>query len=297
MKNPTLNVFALFAVALKESLYKPLDFCADHLRNVLGQQDMEAGIAKVEAHGAEGIREGVSFRDEHARAGSFFSSDDYGGGSVSKQNGGDQIGLRNVFPLEGERGQLHGDDQHVRLGIRLDIVRGTRDGHGAGGATKFGERHAPNIGAKSHQLDEVRVKGRNHEAGTGNSDDQIDFVWPETSLLQALFGGFPAKLYGVLNVFVVGFAEGTRFNRIVDRENGVALVHLGVVHDGHHSFHAPVRDLKDPSHVIFNVIARDKVWGQSSGRRRDRGNCGIPIRRDLIRQVHIHRPPLGIVSF
>ena len=133
-----------------------------------------------------------------------FSGDDHGGGSVAKQNGGDQIGLRNIFPLEGERGQLHGDDQHIRLGIRLDVVRGARDGHGSGGATEFGERHAANIGAKSHQLDQVGIKRRNHEAGAGNGDDQIDVFGPETSLRQALFGGFPAQLYGVFNVFVVG---------------------------------------------------------------------------------------------
>ena len=60
----------VFAVALKESLYESLDFRADHLRNVFGQQDVEAGIAQIEAHGAQRIREGVGFRDQHARAGS-----------------------------------------------------------------------------------------------------------------------------------------------------------------------------------------------------------------------------------
>ena len=86
-------------------------------------------------------------------------------------------------------------------------------------------------------------------------------VGTETSLGQALFGSFPTELYGVLNVFVIGLTEGPGFDSVVDGENGVTLVHLGIVHDGHHRFHAAVGDVKHPAHVIFHVIASDEVRG------------------------------------
>src|ERR1700740_79252 len=46
----------------------------------------------------------------------------------------------------------------------------------------------------------------------------------------------------------------------------MALVHLGVVDDGHHGFEAALRDVEDAPHVILHVIARDGVRRERRGR-------------------------------
>src|ERR1035438_2317023 len=47
----------------------------------------------------------------------------------------------------------------------------------------------------------------------------------------------------------------------------MAFAHLRVVHDGHHSFEPPVRDVEDAPHVILHIVARNFVRRQGRGRR------------------------------
>src|SRR6058998_1762854 len=41
------------------------------------------------------------------------------------------------------------------------------------------------------------------------------------------------------------FGKRARLDGVVDGENGVARVHLRVVHDAHHGFEPPLRDVED----------------------------------------------------
>jgi hypothetical protein len=116
-----------------------------------------------------------------------------------------------------------------------------------------------NIGTKTHELDEMGIQRGDHKAGARNGDDQIDFVRTEIRALQALFRGFTPKLYGMLDVFVVCLAQRAGLDSILNRKDGVALVYLRVVHDRHHCFQTPLGDVKNPTHVIFHVIARNAV--------------------------------------
>ena len=93
------------------------------------------------------------------------------GRSIAKQNGRDQVGLRNILALKSQRGELHGNNQDVAARVCFKEIGGAPESHGTGGATQFGERHSPNVGAKAHQIDQMGVKRGNHETGAGNRDD------------------------------------------------------------------------------------------------------------------------------
>ena len=131
---------------------------------------------------------------------------------------------------------------------------------------------------KAHQIDQVRVQRRNHEAGAGNGDDQIDVGGEKAGALKALFGGFAAELDGVIDVFIVGLGQGARLDGVVDGEDGVAMMDLGIIHDGHHGFEAAFGDIKDAAHVVFHVVAGDGEGGESSGGRGDGGIRRIAVR-------------------
>ncbi len=71
---------------------------------------MEAGVAQVKSHRAEGVRKRIGFRHQDLRAGSFLPGDNHRSGAISEKNGRNQVGLGNVFALKGKRGKLDGDN-------------------------------------------------------------------------------------------------------------------------------------------------------------------------------------------
>src|SRR6266478_4019302 len=81
-----------------------------------------------------------------------------------------------------------------------------------------------------------RTFERNPESRAGHRDDHIDLIGLQARALQALFRGFPAELDGMLDVFVVGLREWTRLDGVVEREDSVPIVNLGVIDDAHHRF-------------------------------------------------------------
>ena len=269
MEDPALDVFATLPVALEETVYEVLNLGTNHFRDVFGEKDVETGVAEIETHSTERVRECVGFCYEDTGARLFLAGDYDSGRPVSEEDGRDEVSLGNIFALEGERGKLNGDDQDIRVGVRLDVIRRARDGHGTGSAAKFGKGHAANVGAEAHEFNEVGVEGRNHEAGTGDGDDEVNILRAQGGFGETLFGSFAAKFDGVFDVLVIGLAKCSRFNRVIDRENRVTLVDLSVIDNGHHGFDAALGDVKDTAHVIFHVIARDKVWRQSGSRSRN----------------------------
>ena len=110
MKNPAFDVFLFLAVATEEPVDELADLRADHFRHVLGQQDVKAGIAQVEAHGAERVRKRVGLGHQDLRAFYFSSGDEHRRGAVAEQDRRDQVRLGNILALERERGELDRDD-------------------------------------------------------------------------------------------------------------------------------------------------------------------------------------------
>src|SRR4029077_17987406 len=93
MQNPALDLLALPAVAVEETLYQPADLSADHFRNILCQQDEESGIAQIKSHGAQRIGKRIGFRDENLGPLHLFSADHHGCGAVAKEDRRNQVRL------------------------------------------------------------------------------------------------------------------------------------------------------------------------------------------------------------
>ncbi len=146
---------------------------------------MEAGIAEIEAHGAERIGKGIGFRRKNFGALAGFAGDDHGGGAIAEKNRRNEIGLGNVFALKGERRKFDGNDQNVPARVGLDEIRGAGQGHGSGGAAEFGEGHTAHVGTKTQLIDHVRVERRNHEASAGDRDDEVDVFGLHAGALKA----------------------------------------------------------------------------------------------------------------
>ena len=62
------------------------------------------------------------------------------------------------------------------------------------------------------------IERRNHEAGARDRDNQVDLFRLEACAFQAFSRCFPAKLYCVFDVFVVGFRKRARLDGVIDRE-------------------------------------------------------------------------------
>src|SRR5215469_3298594 len=129
MEDPSFNVFLLSAAAFQEPLDQSADLSADHFGDFFIQNNVETGIAQIKSHGEEGIRKRKGLRNKDFRSGRGIPPDDHGSGAVSKENRRNQVGLRNVFALESERGKLHGDDENVSAGMRFQVIRGAAQSH------------------------------------------------------------------------------------------------------------------------------------------------------------------------
>ena len=69
----------------------------------------------------------------------------------------------------------------------------------------------------------------------------------------------------MLDVFVIGLRERARLDGVIEREDGMPVVNLGVINDAHHCFEAALGNVKDASHVDLYVVARDGVERQGGG--------------------------------
>src|ERR1700751_942010 len=122
MQDPAFDVLLRQAVAFGEAGNEALDFGPDHFGNTFVEENMEARIPQVETHGTERIGERVGFGDEDSGSLAAVAADEHGGGAVAEQNRRDQVGLRNVLTLKGERREFDGDNQDVPAGIGLQKI-------------------------------------------------------------------------------------------------------------------------------------------------------------------------------
>src|SRR5262249_12177312 len=87
VQDPALDVLASLAVSREKPVDQSCDLPADQLGNIFREQDVEAGIAQVEAHGAERVRERVGLRDQNLRPARLgLRSYQHRGGSVAEQD-------------------------------------------------------------------------------------------------------------------------------------------------------------------------------------------------------------------
>src|SRR5579864_3523402 len=97
MKNPSLDVAALLPMTLQKSVHQPLYPRADHLGNILRQQNVKSAIAQIESHRAERIGKRIRLRNQNHRPTHFSSAHYDSSRPVTEQNRRDQVRLRNVL--------------------------------------------------------------------------------------------------------------------------------------------------------------------------------------------------------
>ncbi len=112
----------------------------------------------------------------------------------------------------------------------------------------------------------MRIQRGDHKARTRYGDEQIYLVRPHSAALQAFFRRLASELYRVFDVFIVGLRERARLDGVIERKNRVALVHLRVVHDRHHRFQPPFRNIENTPHVVLHILTGDRVGRQRRGR-------------------------------
>jgi len=125
----------------------------------------------------------------------------------------------------------------------------------------------------------VGVERRDHEAGAGDGDDEVDVLRLGAGALQAALSGLAAELHGVPDVLLICFLEVAGLDGVVDGEDRVALVDLSVVDDSHHGFEAALGNVEDAAHVVLDVVASDGVLGERRGGRGDGAVRAISVLR------------------
>jgi hypothetical protein len=139
-------------------------------------------------------------------------------------------------------------------------------------------------------IDQVGVQRRNHESRARDGNDEIDLIGAEVRATEAFLGGLAAELHGMIDVLVIRLGEGARLNGVVDGEDGVTLVDLGVIDDSHHGFEPPLGNVKDATHVVFHVVTSDQIGRESGGSSCDCCVRRVAVRRYWIQFAQMHHP-------
>jgi len=138
---------------------------------------------------------------------------------LAKQNGRDQICLRDVLSLKVSEGKAPRDDQDVAAWICFQIVSSATKSHRSSCAAEFGERQCGGtFELEAHEIDEVGTSEGIMNPVQEYGDDEVHFVRAHTGALQTLFRRLPAELYGVLDVFLVVFESGRGSTVVFDRK-------------------------------------------------------------------------------
>lgn len=274
MEDPGGDILAAKTEASEETIDQVFDAGANQLGDFLGEHDVEAGFAKIEAHRVEGVWEREGFDAEDAGAGAGGAGNDGGGGTVAEEAAGDEIGLREIAALKSEGGELDGDNEDAAGGKGAQILPGVGERGSAGGAAEFGDGEAANVGAEAEVVDEIGVEGRNDDAGAGDGDEEIDIGGAKRGASESGAGGLAAEADGVLAIFGGDLAERARFDEIVDGENAVAAIDAGMVENGEHGLEAAFVDREDSAHVALHVFARQGVGRERGGDGED-GACRL----------------------
>ena len=210
----------------------------DDLGDVGGEDDLEAEIADVPAHdvlgvAVEGGAGGEDLWADFWAAGSFCESgfgagDDDGGGSVTEEAAGDEVGDGLVVVLPGEGAELDGEEQGVLVGKGADVVGGAGDACCSGDAAEAEDGRALDVGGEGHAVDEASVDGGAGDAGDRGEEDGGDVRCGEADAIERDGDGLLAEVEGGGDPGVIGGAEAGEGLVDVEREDEVAEVDTAV---------------------------------------------------------------------
>jgi len=102
MENPPFDILKFLAVTLEESVNQFTNLLTDHLRDIFGEQDVKAGIAKIETHGAQRIRKCVSLRHHDLGPVYFPAGYQHRRGAITEQMDEIKLACEMSFALKGK---------------------------------------------------------------------------------------------------------------------------------------------------------------------------------------------------
>src|SRR6185503_14947786 len=163
-----------------------------HLAHVLAhergqlavQDDLQPLVAQVEAHEFRRAREEHALRAEDARlartaglsARMAAPGQDDRRAAVAEDRGGDDVGGGVIPALEGEAGELEGEDYRHLVGVGdQEVVRAGQPDH-ASRTSRFRDGEADQARSHAQRVRDVGVHGRDLEAGARHADDQADVL-------------------------------------------------------------------------------------------------------------------------
>ena len=113
------------------------------------------------------------------------------------------------------------------------------------------------------------VERRNHESRTRHRDDHVDIARLQTGFLQARRRDALPEHHGMLLVLAAGLFERSRFDDLLDRQNGVVVSDPRVVDHSDHRVGAPAVETEHAPDVVFHVVACQRIRWNGGCRRRD----------------------------
>ena len=179
------NILAPQTLAREKTFRQLLHSFPDEFRHILGQNNVEAGIAQIESHRGERIGKQKTLGRQNARPGRFASGDDHARRAVAEQHRRNQIGLGKILALKRERGKFDRNQQRRAIRKCGQIFPGAREARGARGAAEFRDGKPAHIRAKSHDRGDMGVERRNHHARARNRDRASPRRWAPFRLVPA----------------------------------------------------------------------------------------------------------------
>ena len=216
------------------------EVAVDEIGQVGGEQQLEAGGADVPAHGVQGVGVEPAAGGEHVGpagvdlGGAMFADRDHRGGAVAEEPAADEEGHRGLGRRIGQRTQFDGDERGDVVGCAAQVVVQARDARGAGHAAQAEDRHAFDVGPQAQAPGDAGVQRRHRHAGDRRRDDDVEVDWLQAGFVERAGQGLAGEVDGVLDVEVVGFAEVGERGVLVERQDEMAAVDLGVSCAGTH---------------------------------------------------------------
>src|SRR5207237_8101884 len=107
---------------------------------------------------------------------------------------------RTIARVEGEAGQLHGDDQHPVAREGSQVAVGGGDGGGAARAAELSDGKPDHVGSQPDLGREAYVERGDHVAGAGNGDHEVDLTWRRSGRFERPAGRQPREAWRVVRV-------------------------------------------------------------------------------------------------
>ena len=222
---------------LEEHVHVRREVLEHHLGDVGRQHHLEPALGDAPPHHGFGVRVEDRLAGEHTRAGmrkpracrgACCAGHDRRGSPVAEEARRDQVGNRQVFPLQGERAQFHREENRHLVRVRPHVVRGARHAGRAGQAAEAENRRAPDARGEAQPVHQQGVERRRRDPGDRDEQERVHVGDPEARAFERGPHGPLADLERHLDPGVVGLAPRLEAAVGLQRQREVPAAHENV---------------------------------------------------------------------